>query len=133
MRAIKISDGVWHEIAKRGAFGETEDDVLRRVFSLPPQREDLKMKGTQMSPGSPVNRKQYATTRNSCYISQGRLYVKVDGGPQKSWELPSKSDKEQLRCVRDEAVELVERHGATIGQINAVKKVLTDHGYHLTK
>ena len=26
---------VYHEISKRGVFGETVDDVLRRVFELP--------------------------------------------------------------------------------------------------
>jgi len=28
MKTIRISDEVWAEIAKRGKFGETEDDVL---------------------------------------------------------------------------------------------------------
>ena len=36
MRTIRISEKVWDEIAKRGKFGETPDDVLRRVFNLAP-------------------------------------------------------------------------------------------------
>ena len=35
MRHIKLSEEVWQKIAERGQFGETEDDVLRRVFDLP--------------------------------------------------------------------------------------------------
>jgi len=35
MRTIEISDEVWQAIADRGKFGETEEDVLRRVFRLP--------------------------------------------------------------------------------------------------
>ena len=36
MRTIEVSDPVWQEIATRGKFGETEDDVLRRVFEIRP-------------------------------------------------------------------------------------------------
>ena len=32
MRTIRISNEVWDEIAKKGKFGENEDDVLRRQF-----------------------------------------------------------------------------------------------------
>ena len=35
MRNIRISEEVWQAIAKEGKFGETEEDVLRRVFKLP--------------------------------------------------------------------------------------------------
>jgi len=31
----RLSLEVYHEISKRGTFGETVDDVLRRVFELP--------------------------------------------------------------------------------------------------
>jgi len=34
MKTIRISDEVWAEIAKRGKFGETEDDVLQRIFGI---------------------------------------------------------------------------------------------------
>lgn len=45
MRTIKISQEVWEEIAKRGKFGETEDDVLRRIFNI----------GSSSPPQSPQN------------------------------------------------------------------------------
>ena len=32
---IRLSMDVYHEVAKRGVFGESVDDVLRRVFELP--------------------------------------------------------------------------------------------------
>jgi len=34
MRTLEVSNAVWDEIAKRGKFGETVDDVLRREFSI---------------------------------------------------------------------------------------------------
>ena len=40
MRTIKISDQVWDAIAERGKFGETENDVLERVFAIEPPKVD---------------------------------------------------------------------------------------------
>lgn len=37
MRTIRISEEVWNAIAERGKFGESEDDVLRRVFNIDSQ------------------------------------------------------------------------------------------------
>ena len=34
IKTIRISIDVWNEIAKRGNFGETENDVLKRVFGI---------------------------------------------------------------------------------------------------
>jgi hypothetical protein len=39
-RQVTLSDVVWGEIATRGDFGESEDDVLRRVFGLPQATPD---------------------------------------------------------------------------------------------
>ena len=39
-RQVTLSDMVWGEIATRGDFGESEDDVLRRVFELPQATPD---------------------------------------------------------------------------------------------
>ena len=61
MRTIRISEEVWNEIAKRGKFGETPDDVLRRVFNLTINQES----------GNIITRKtrtRYATTRMSARV-----------------------------------------------------------------
>ena len=34
MRTIRISDDVWHAMAKHGKFGDTPDDVFRRIFKI---------------------------------------------------------------------------------------------------
>lgn len=39
MKTIKVSIEVWNEIAKRGNFGETENDVLKRVFGIDKKTE----------------------------------------------------------------------------------------------
>ncbi|MGO9147304.1 MAG: hypothetical protein ACLQDF_13120 [Desulfomonilia bacterium] len=135
MRTISISEPVWEAIADRGKFGETEDDVLRRVFLLPPadnlEKNVLPHHSGRSKPHTP--RRSFATKRMSSYVSSDKLHVSFDGGHSKSWALPNQSDKMGIRTVRDEAVVFARENGASIGQINAVKKALTDSGYHLVK
>jgi len=134
MRNIRLSEEVWQAIAKRGKFGETEDDVLRRILNLPPNSTG----GDSTNPvaalsGGRLPRKSFATQRMSSNISSNQLQITFQNGLSRSWTLPSKSDKSGIRTVRDKAVAFAKENNATIGQINAVKKTLTENGYHLTK
>lgn len=138
MKSISITEPVWEAIASRGKFGESEDDVLRRVFGLPPFSGG-QVTTTSIAKPSPATRqshgprRSFATDKLSSYISGNELRVSFASGASKSWKLPSKSDKAALRTMRNAATGFVEKHGATIGQINAVRKTLTDSGYHLLK
>jgi hypothetical protein len=135
MVTIRVSELVWDEIAKLGRFGESEDDVLRRVFKLQPGKSEpvsVKRRAGAGAPGA-LRRPALATDRLSSYISGNQLRVEFATGPSHSWSLPAKSDKEAIRRVRSSAVDFVERHGASIGQSNAVRKTLTEAGYHLIK
>lgn len=139
MRTINISEPVWKAIADLGKFGETEEDVLRRVFSLPPadnldtNTSTLHSNRFPQQTRSHSPRRSFATQRMSSYISGNKLYVSFNGGSSKDWTLPNQSDKIGIRTVRDDAVNFARENGASIGQINAVKKALTDSGYHLVK
>lgn len=137
MRTIQISDPVWKEIAKRGKFGETEDDVLRRVFDIPANSSSLgEILSSLTGPGrkrSSSPRRSIAVQRMSCNVDGTQLFVSFQGGPSRTWTLSSPSDKSALRNVREKAVAFARENGATLGQINAVKKALTDNGFHLTK
>lgn len=135
MHQINVSEEVWQAIAAKGKFGETEDDVLRRVFGLPVYSSapvsitvPLQQRGAVRVP-----RGSFATKRLSSYINGNHLHASFQGGPSRSWPLPPKTDKVALRSVREDAVTFARQNGATIGQINAVKKTLTDSGYHLTR
>ena len=125
MRTIRISEEVWDEIAKRGVFGETPDDVLRRVFDIV---ENVNNKQT-----SGRSRKRYSTQRMSTRVNNQVLFVEFADGSSNEWPLPPRHDKNALRAIRSQALRFAEQHGASIGQLNAVKKALTDNGYHLTK
>ncbi len=136
MKSISISMPVWNAIAGQGKFGETEDDVLRRVFGLPPakaQEESVSFPADHRPRAESNRRRSFATDKLSSYISGNELRVAFASGPMKSWKLPAKEDKESLRMIRKEATTFAEKHGATIGQVNAVRKTLTDAGYHLLK
>jgi negative regulator of replication initiation len=126
MRTVRISEEVWNEIAKRGKFGETPDDVLRRVFSLT----------APIQPGSFISKKtrsRYATQRMSARVSNEMLYVEFLGGLSNKWQLPPKDNKAAISKVRKLAVEFAENSGASLGQVHAVVKAMTDAGYHITK
>ena len=129
-QSINVSQAVWNAIAERGKFGESEDDVLRRVFSLAPNRDAEQ--STRSEGGA---KRRLATKRMSTRVGHGRFVVEfVEDGIREEWELPDKSDKAAIRSVRDEAVAFALQHGATKpGQTNAVRKKLTENGYYLTK
>jgi negative regulator of replication initiation len=126
MRTVRISDEVWDEIAERGSFGETVDDVLRRVFQIGKAKDTSQRVQTKI-------RERYAQQRMSARIESGNLVVEFQNGASNRWPLPPKDDKNRIRVVRNQAVEFASKNGATEGQENAVKKALTEAGYHLTR
>jgi hypothetical protein len=132
MKTIRITEDVWNAIAERGKFGETEDDVLRRVFKLSP----LDTPVPKATGGGRVGRGgvRYATKRMSARVERNMLIVDFEDGSRKEWDTPNRGDKDEIRRIRDEAVKFALENGASDpGQTNAVRKALTDAGYHLTK
>ncbi len=131
MPKITISDQVWNAIAERGRFGETEEDVLRRVFDLsplPPER--------RISRSGPRGRgrTRHATIRMSARVESGQLIVDFESGARNSWPLPEKHDKAAIRHIRDDAVRFaLDNEASDPGQTNAVRKALTDAGYYLSR
>lgn len=131
MKTIRISDEVWNAIAAQGKFGETEDDVLRRVFKI----------GTNAGApdGTATNVKQYgwkerrATDRMTQTVEGNKLVLEFDGGERFEKNLPEKNDRLSIRQLRDEAVNFVRSNGGTEGQEKAAIRALTSRGYHITK
>lgn len=121
MRTIRISDEVWNKIAEQGKFGETEDDVLRRVFKIPGKSE------------AGPKKKRFATDRMTVKIQDNQLIISFVSGKSNRFDLPGKLDRDGIREVTREAMTYAEACGATEGQINAVRKKLTDAGYHIVK
>lgn len=139
MRTIRVSEEVWQAIAVRGKFGETEDDVLRRVFELPvdssagneaPARDQILRPPDRASFS---RRRSLATQRMTSYIARNQLHIEFQDGASSSWTLPDQKDKAGIKDVLDKALGFAREHGASLGQINAARKTLTNEGYHLTK
>lgn len=135
MRTIRISDEVWEEIAKRGKFSETEDDVLRRIFEIKGHIEIRPTTHRQRRPrGRYATRRMHAGVHSVPGTPREQLLVSFEDGPEKRWDLPDKSKTEKIRKIRQEAVDFALENGASKpGQTNAVLKAVTDAGYYLTK
>ena len=132
MRTVRVSEEVWREIANRGKFGESVDDVLRRVFGLDPD-SDLQNEEGRISSPRARRRTNKSTNRMSSPVENGQLVVDFASGHRREFKLPSRSDKAGIRRVRDEACEFAKEHDATLGQVNAVKKALTDARYYVSR
>jgi hypothetical protein len=140
MKTIRISDEVWGEIAKRGKFRETEEDVLRREFGLKPvgEIEPRDIRKLKISRGRGYATRQFirgprkATRVLSPRVIGNRLEVRFpEDGTFRAWDLPPKNDKDGIRQVLKEALDFGEKNDATDGQLKAIRKALTDKGYHL--
>lgn len=125
MKTIRISDEVWAEIAKRGKFGEAEDDVLRRIFSI--------ASSSRPFPKPMPSRIKKAILRMSTFVRSGTLFVEFENGRKNQWDLPDQRGRDGIRKVRDIAVEFARQNSASFCQMNAVKKALTDAGYYVAK
>jgi hypothetical protein len=136
MRTIRVSDAVWEHIAQHGKFGEREDDVLRRLFGLASASEATgwSSAAASMHEARSGERSRHARFRMHAAVHSGHLVVQFQGGKEERWKLPDKNDKPAIRRVRDEAVSFALAQGASDpGQTNAVRKALTDAGYHLMR
>ena len=127
MRTIKISDAVWAAIAERGKFGETEDDVLRRVFALPPDNLIRRTGPGRTGRGG----KRNATKRMSAGVTNDRLFIEFEGVGPRPFALPHDlSDRTAIKRVRADAHSYARAQGATQGQIDAITKALNEAGYY---
>lgn len=138
MRSIRISDEVWQEIAKRGKFGETEDDVLKRVFKI--RVNDPDQEGGSLRPGSrSAVWGRFATNKMHAkvYVEGGEPFLKIrfhGSGDEHDFDLPNdKSDKPAIRRAMESALEFGDKSGASKGQLYAIRKALTDAEFYLTK
>lgn len=128
MKMIRISDEVWAEIARRGKFGETEEDVLRRVFGLSEEKTEDTMYKNNLK-----LRTRQATDRLSPEINGNKYLLKFASGPMKEFTLPDRTDRAGIKLLTDQVIKFVRDSGGTIGQINHSRKCLTDHGYRINK
>jgi hypothetical protein len=122
VKTIRISKEVWEKIKESGEFGETPDAVLRRLL-------EIKEKESERSQVEPLELPDHFLRQLNKGIENGELVIRFDGDKEQRWKLPERDNHDEIRRVRDKAVEVAIKGGASHGQIAAVKKVLTATGY----
>lgn len=71
-----------------------------------------------------------AKVKMSSSIDEGKLFLSFpDLGAKKSFTLPEIGDVAAIKKITKEAMDWAKMQGATVGQVNAVRKKLTDAGY----
>ena len=130
MKTVRLSQDVWNEIAKRGKFGESEDDVLRRTFGIKPSAlSRVNGRPTVDSAKDRMHSKVYDEGTPKAYLKVG-----FQSGSEQHFKLPQdKTDKRAIRNTLSNALLFGKRNGASRGQLFAIRKALTEMGYHLTK
>ena len=128
MKTIRISQAVWDAIANQGKFGETENDVLERIFKI--KKEEITMIPHRETS---YQRKPFATQRMSADVHNKIFSIQFQNGPSKNWKLPTPDDKSEIRKILNSALEFASENKASFGQQQAVRKALTNAGYWLSK
>ena len=130
---IRVSEEVWAAIAAQGKFGETEDDVLRRIFKISTDNARLSGRAANEPAKQYGWKERRATNRMTQTVNGNKLILEFDSGPRFERILPPKENRPAIRKVRDEAVEFVRSKGGTDGQEKAAIRALTSRGYHIAK
>jgi hypothetical protein len=132
LRSVQVSEEVYEVIAENGKFGESVDDVLRRLLGVPDGP-------AQSKPFTVTPRRRASRTRPrlsertlSSRVEGGQLLLAVEG-EEISWDLPARHEIERIRTITYEALDWAEERGATIGQLKAVRKALSEAGYFIGK
>jgi len=138
MKTIRISDEVWNAIAAKGKFGETEDDVLRRVFEIQKPNQAFVVTSKHATIEAQGDRtfgwkERRAEVKMYQTVEGNKLILEFETGQRDEWPLPSKEDSAGIRKVRDLAVKFVRKNDGTDGQVGAAMRALTSRGYHVTQ
>jgi hypothetical protein len=138
MRTIKVGDKVWNMIVENGKFGETADDVLRRLLNLNVVVAGDAASAAPKDSEPPNGARQFgwkerrATVRMTQSVENGELVLRFDSGQTEKWKLPAKNNPAGIRIVRDKAIAFVRKNGGTTGQEHAAIRALTSRGYRVT-
>jgi hypothetical protein len=128
MKTIQVSDELWNEIAKLIAA-----DILKQAARPIGAAEELDRVNLSSIPPRHLTRgPRLAKRQQSVRVINNKVEVSYpEAGIIQTWDLPSKNDIDAIREVLNEALTFGEQHGASEGQLKAIRKALTDNGYYL--
>ena len=73
-----------------------------------------------------------ATERMSAKATDDKLVVSFEDKTTNAWDLPRPSDKMAVTKIFGDSAAWAREHGATDGQLGAIRKALNSAGYYLT-
>jgi hypothetical protein len=156
---VTLDDDLYQAIVKEGRFGETNINApLRRKYKLPPlgpSRASVSTAppGGAMPPDAPPPCAGRPSVRRRLSTRTMRAYVEddlLDGGEclhvsfetlpgqsgewiGKSFHLPTDRAHPDVRVAYDAAITYAKEQEASLGQLHAVTKALSQAGYYLRK
>ena len=122
-KTVTVSEEVWGHVAEHGRFGESFDDVLRRMLGL---REAPAASGSRRP-----SQNRRAERRLSPYmVDDGCVVLGWDGGEELRLRLPARDDRSAITQLAAEAKRWARDGGASDGQLKAIDKLLSEAGYY---
>jgi hypothetical protein len=124
---------VWEHVAQKyGRFGDRWCDALRRGLGISiPRKTSAKARSTGPKRSG---RNRFAEIRLDRKTTDKEIAFRFGDGPWKTWKLPTvKANTQEVRRIREEALEFGRANGATDGQLNAIGKAFSDAGYYLNR
>jgi hypothetical protein len=121
-----------HVAQKYGKFGDRWCDALRRGLGVPmPKKTSAKVRNAGLEQHG---RNRLAEVRLDRKTTDREIAFRFGDGPWKTLKLPSdKKNTQEVRRVREEALDFGRANGATDGQLNAIGKAFSDAGYYLNR
>lgn len=129
-RTVSVSEEVYACIAGNGRFGESIDDVLRRLLQI--GEEAVGPSSATAHPTSTNAVRRHTTRRLTAKRLDGALSLTFAAGPTRIWPLPPREDHRAIAALSIEAKAWAESQGASFGQLKAIHKTLTEGGYYNT-
>ncbi len=128
MKTIQVTDELWNEIASLIAA-----DILKQAARPIEAAEEYDREmSSSIQPRHFTRGPRVAERQQSLRVLNNKLEVSYpEDGILQTWNLPSKSDREAIREVLNEALAFGESNGASEGQLKAIRKALTENGYYL--
>lgn len=132
MKRENIDDDVWEHVAEKyGKFGDRWCDALRRGLEIPIPK---KLAAARNAGSKPGRRNRIAERRLERNVTDKEVAFRFGDGPWKTWKLPAdRENKQEVRRIREEALDFGRSNGATAGQLNAIAKAFSDAGYYLQR
>lgn len=122
-RTVTVSEAVWGHVAEHGRFGESFDDVLRRMLAIDDNRD-------RATTGRRSHQRRAERRLSPYTLEEGSVVLGWDGSEELRVALPARDDRQSITRLVGQAKEWARAGGATEGQLKAIDKLFSEAGYY---